>query len=165
MHCAYFYYILTFRAYIYVRKSQEGKMSCSAIENSNFFGTKSVFANYECTGSLAFLAFTILNIVTAFFSNYVFSLRQQQRRMLLKVPRYFGANESERWRTEFYKFLYLTTGSQVVYIVQVVLIVNTSLWQLVIMIVASTFTDYLLYEFQFIKSDKYDTITDRDDIR
>jgi len=138
-------------------------MSCNAIEDSTFFSSTSVFATVECTGSLAFLGFTLLNIVTAFLSNYVFSLRQQQRRMLLKVPRYVAGRESDRWRNEFYKFLYLTAAAQSVYIVQVVFIITTNLWQLLIMVVASTASDYTIYEFDYIKADKYDTI--RDDIQ
>ena len=138
-------------------------MSCSAIEGSTFFSTNSIFATIECTGTLAFLGFTLLNIVTAFLSNYVFSLRQQQRRMLLKVARYIAGRESDRWRTEFYKFLYLTAAAQAIYIVQVVFIITTNLWQLLIMVVASTASDYILYEFDYVKSDKYDTI--RDDIQ
>ena len=73
-------------------------MSCQPIEGSSFFETKSIFANVECEGTPAFLGFTLLNIVAAFLSNYVFSLRQQQRRMLLKVPRYMAGRESDRWR-------------------------------------------------------------------
>tara|TARA_B100000902_G_scaffold203320_1_gene193897 strand:+ start:356 stop:772 length:417 start_codon:yes stop_codon:yes gene_type:complete len=138
-------------------------MSCSAIEDSTFFSSTSVFATIECTGSLAFLGFTLLNIVSAFLSNYVFSLRQQQRRMLLKVPRYIAGRESDRWRNEFYKFLYLTAAAQAIYIVQVVFIITTNLWQLLIMVVASTASDYILYEFDYVKADKYDTI--RDDIQ
>ena len=138
-------------------------MSCNAIEDSTFFSSTSVFATVECTGSLAFLGFTLLNIVSAFLSNYVFSLRQQQRRMLLKVPRYIAGRESDRWRTEFYKFLYLTAAAQSIYIVQVVFIITTNLWQLLIMVVASTASDYILYEFDYVKADKYDTI--RDDIQ
>lgn len=140
-------------------------MSCSAIEGSTFFSTNSIFATIECTGALAFLGFTVLNIVTAFLSNYVFSLRQQQRRMLLKVPRYVAGRESDRWRTEFYKFLYLTAAAQSVYIVQVVFIITTSLWQLLIMVVASTASDYTIYEFDYVKADKYDTLSDREDIQ
>jgi hypothetical protein len=138
-------------------------MSCNTIEDSTFFSSTSVFATVECTGSLAFLGFTLLNIVSAFLSNYVFSLRQQQRRMLLKVPRYIAGRESDRWRTEFYKFLYLTAAAQSIYIVQVVFIITTNLWQLLIMVVASTASDYILYEFDYVKADKYDTI--RDDIQ
>lgn len=140
-------------------------MSCQAIEGSSFFDTKSIFANVECTGTPAFLGFTILNIVSAFLSNYVFSLRQQQRRMLLKVPRYIAGRESDRWRNEFYKFVYLTAAAQVVYLVQVVFIITTNLWQLLIMVIASTASDYLLYEYDFVTSDKYDTLSDRDDIQ
>lgn len=140
-------------------------MSCSAIEGSTFFSTNSIFATIECTGALAFLGFTVLNIVTAFLSNYVFSLRQQQRRMLLKVPRYVAGRESDRWRTEFYKFLYLTAAAQSVYIVQVVFIITTSLWQLLIMVVASTASDYAIYEFDYVKADKYDTLSNREDIQ
>ena len=138
-------------------------MSCNTVEDSTFFSSTSVFATVECTGSLAFLGFTLLNIVSAFLSNYVFSLRQQQRRMLLKVPRYIAGRESDRWRTEFYKFLYLTAAAQSIYIVQVVFIITTNLWQLLIMVVASTASDYILYEFDYVKADKYDTI--RDDIQ
>lgn len=138
-------------------------MSCNAVEDSTFFSSTSVFATVECTGSLAFLGFTLLNIVSAFLSNYVFSLRQQQRRMLLKVARYIAGRESDRWRTEFYKFLYLTAAAQSIYIVQVVFIITTNLWQLLIMVVASTASDYILYEFDYVKADKYDTI--RDDIQ
>ena len=138
-------------------------MSCNAVEGSTFFSSTSVFATVECTGSLAFLGFTLLNIVTTFLSNYVFSLRQQQRRMLLKVARYIAGRESDRWRTEFYKYLYLTAAAQAIYIVQVVFIITTNLWQLLIMVVASTASDYILYEFDYVKADKYDTI--RDDIQ
>ena len=138
-------------------------MSCNTIEDSTFFSSTSVFATVECTGSLAFLGFTLLNIVSAFLSNYVFSLRQQQRRMLLKVPRYNVGRESDRWRTEFYKFLYLTAAAQAIYIVHVVFIITTNLWQLLIMVIASTASDYILYEFDYVKADKYDTI--RDDIQ
>ena len=140
-------------------------MSCSAIEDSTFLSTNSVFATVECTGALAFLGFTLLNIASAFLSNYVFSLRQQQRRMLLKVPRYVAGRESDRWRTEFYKFLYLTAAAQSVYIVQVVFIITTSLWQLLIMVLASTASDYTIYEFDYVKTDKYDTLSDREDIQ
>lgn len=143
-------------------------MSCQAIEGSSFFETKSIFANVECTGTPAFLGFTLLNIVAAFLSNYVFSLRQQQRRMLLKVPRYQAGQESDRWRTEFYKFLYLTAAAQAVYLVQVVFIITTNLWQLLIMVAASTASDYLLYEYNFVTTDKYDTLSalsDREDIQ
>ena len=140
-------------------------MSCSTIEASTFLSTNSIFATVECTGSLAFLGFTVLNITSAFLSNYVFSLRQQQRRMLLKVPRYVAGRESDRWRTEFYKFLYLTAAAQSIYIVQVVFIITTSLWQLLIMVAASTASDYIIYELDYVKADKYDTISDRADIR
>lgn len=140
-------------------------MSCQAIEGSSFFDTTSIFATVECTGTPAFLGFTILNIVAAFLSNYVFSLRQQQRRMLLKVPRYQSGRESDRWRNEFYKFVYLTAAAQVVYLVQVIFIITTNLWQLLIMVAASTASDYILYEFNYVTSDKYDTISNRDDIQ
>ena len=140
-------------------------MSCQAIEGSSFFDTTSIFANVECTGTPAFLGFTILNIVAAFLSNYVFSLRQQQRRMLLKVPRYQSGRESDRWRNEFYKFVYLTAAAQVVYLVQVIFIITTNLWQLLIMVAASTTSDYLLYEYDFVTSDKYDTLSNREDIQ
>lgn len=143
-------------------------MSCQPIEGSSFFDTKSIFANVECEGTPAFLGFTLLNIVAAFLSNYVFSLRQQQRRMLLKVPRYMAGRESDRWRNEFYKFLYLTAAAQAVYLVQVVFIITTNLWQLLIMVAASTASDYLLYEYNFVTTDKYDTLSalsDREDIQ
>ena len=83
--------------------------------------------------------------------------------MLLKVPRYVGGRESDRWRNEFYKFLYLTAAAQVVYLVQVVFIITTNLWQLLIMVIASTASDYVLYEFDYVTADKYDTV--REDIR
>ena len=140
-------------------------MSCASIPESSFFSTYSVFANVRCDGSLAFLGFTILNIVTSFLSNYLYSLRHQQRRMLLKIPRYAsGGMESERWRTEFYKFLTLTAASQVVYIITVVFIITTNLWQLLIMVVATTSSEYVLYEFNYLKPDKYDLLTTREDL-
>ena len=138
-------------------------MSCQATEGSLFFDTVSVFANVECTGTAAFLGFAVLNILAAFFSNWVFSLRQQQRRMLLKIPRYVGTKESDRWRNEFYKFLTITAAAQAVYLVQVVFIITTNLWQLLIMVIASTASDYLLYEFNYVTTDKYDTV--REDIQ
>lgn len=141
-------------------------MSCQTIEESSFFKTTSIFANVECSGTAAFLGFTILNIVAAFLSNYVFSLRQQQRRMLLKVPRYVAGRESDRWRTEFYKFLYLTAAAQSVNLIQVIFIITTNLWQLLIMVAASTASDYILYELNYVTADKYDTLnTIREDIR
>lgn len=146
-------------------------MSCASIAESSFFSTYSVFANVRCDGSLAFLGFTILNIVMSFLSNYLYSLRHQQRRMLLKLPRYVGGGarglgemESERWRTEFYKFLTLTAAAQVVYIITVVFIITTNLWQLLIMVMATTSSEYILYEFNFLKPDKYDLVTTREDL-
>lgn len=85
--------------------------------------------------------------------------------MLLKVPRYQSGRESDRWRNEFYKFVYLTAAAQIVYLVQVIFIITTNLWQLLIMVAASTASDYLLYEYDFVTSDKYDTISDREDIQ
>lgn len=140
-------------------------MSCQATEGSLFFETVSVFANVECTGAPAFIGFAVLNILAAFFSNWVFSLRQQQRRMLLKIPRYSGNIESDRWRTEFYKFLTITAAAQAVNLIQVIFIITSNLWQLLIMVLASTASDYLLYEFNYVTADKYDTISDRVDIQ
>jgi hypothetical protein len=140
-------------------------MSCTAIESSNFFSSKSVFANVECKGSFAFLGFTVLNVLVAFFSNYVFTLRQQQRRMLLKVPRFESGRESDRWRSNFHKFLYLTAASQTIYVVQVVFIITTSLWQLLVLVIASTVTDWILYEYSYVTTDKYDMLRVRDDIQ
>ena len=141
-------------------------MSCKTIEDSTFFSTNSVFANIECTGSAAFLGFTVLNILTAFASNYVFTLRQQQRRMLLKVPRFEpSGRESDRWRNNFQKFLYLTAASQSVYIIQVVFIITTSLWQLLVLVIASTVSDWILYEYSYVTTDKYHTLRMRDDIQ
>lgn len=141
-------------------------MSCQEIKGSNFFKTTSIFANLECSGGLAFLGFTILNIFVAFISNYIISLRTQQRRMLLMVPRYYNNNkESDVWRKEFYKFLYYTAASQLVYLFQVIFIITTNLWQLLILVIASTASDYFLYEFDFLQSDKYGRLSDRDDIQ
>ena len=141
-------------------------MSCSTIESSNFFTTNSVFANIECTGGIAFLLFTILNSLTAFLSNYVFTLRQQQRRMLLKVPRFEpSGRESDRWRSNFQKFLYLTAASQSVYVIQVVFIITTSLWQLLVLVIASTVSDWILYEYSYVTTDKYHMLRTRDDIQ
>ena len=141
-------------------------MSCSTIESSNFFTTDSVFANIECTGGIAFLLFTILNSLTAFLSNYVFTLRQQQRRMLLKVPRFEpSGRESDRWRSNFQKFLYLTAASQSVYVIQVVFIITTSLWQLLVLVIASTISDWILYEYSYVTTDKYHMLRRRDDIQ
>lgn len=141
-------------------------MSCSTIQSSKFFTTESVFANVECTGGAAFLLFAILNSLTAFLSNYVFTLRQQQRRMLLKVPRFEpSGRESDRWRSNFQKFLYLTAASQTVYIVQVVFIITTSLWQLLVLVIASTISDWILYEYSFVTTDKYHMLKMRDDIQ
>ena len=140
-------------------------MSCTAIESSNFFSSNSVFANVECEGSFAFLGFTVLNVLVAFFSNYVFTLRQQQRRMLLKVPRFEAGRESDRWRNNFHKFLYLTAASQTIYVVQVVFIITTSLWQLLVLVIASTVTDWILYEYSYVTTDKYDMLRVRDDIQ
>lgn len=140
-------------------------MSCQEIPGSNFFKTTSIFANLECSGGIAFLSFTILNIVVAFISNYIISLRTQQRRMLLMVPRYYNNKESDVWRNEFYKFLYYTAASQLVYLLQVIFIITTNLWQLLILVIASTASDYFLYEFDFLQSDKYGRLSDRDDIQ
>jgi hypothetical protein len=140
-------------------------MSCKAVSDSTFFSTESVFATVECSGALAFFGFALLNTVSAFLSNYLYSLRHQQRRMLLKLPRYTGAGlESAAWRTEFYKFLSLTTASQLVYLFTVVFIITTNLWQLLIMVLASTASEYVLYELGFLKADKYDLLTTRVDI-
>jgi len=140
-------------------------MSCENLPDSQFFSTTSVFANVQCDGSLAFLGFALLNIVATFLSNYTYSLRHQQRRMLLKIPRYDRQQrESDRWRTEFYKFLSLTAVSQVVYIVTVVFIITTNLWQLLVMVLATTSSEYVLYEFGFLKPDKYDRLSDREDL-
>lgn len=140
-------------------------MSCQEIEGSKFFSTTSIFANVECSGTPAFLVFTVINVVVAFLSNYVISLRTQQRRMLLMVPRYVNQKESNIWRNEFYKFLYYTAASQLVYLLQVIFIITTNLWQLLILVIASTVSDYVLYEFDFLQSDKYGRLSDRDDIQ
>ena len=140
-------------------------MSCKTLPDSYFFLTNSVFANVECSGSLSFLGFALLNILSAFLSNYLYSLRHQQRRMLLKLPRYTASGmESAAWRTEFYKFLSLTTVAQLVYLFTVVFIITTNLWQLLIMVVATTVSEYVLYEMGFLKADKYDLLTTRMDI-
>lgn len=140
-------------------------MSCKALPDSVFFLTNSVFANVECEGSLSFLGFVLLNIVLSFLSNYLYSLRHQQRRMLLKLPRYTSTGmESAAWRTEFYKFLSLTTLAQLVYLVTVVFIITTNLWQLLVMVFATTASEYVLYEMGFLKADKYDLLTTRVDI-
>ena len=134
-------------------------MSCKVIEDSNFFSTKSIFANAECDTGLAFFFFAILNILVSFLSNYLYTLRHQQRRMLLKVPRFdIAGKESDRWRNNFYKFLYLTLASQSVYIVQVIFIITSSLWQLLIMVVSATLSDWFLYEYSYVQSDKYDRL-------
>ena len=140
-------------------------MSCKTLPDSVFFLTNSVFANVECSGSLSFLGFALLNTVLSFLSNYLYSLRHQQRRMLLKLPRYTESGmESAAWRTEFYKFLSLTTLAQLVYLFTVVFIITTNLWQLLIMVFATTASEYVLYEMGFLKADKYDLLTTRVDI-
>jgi len=85
--------------------------------------------------------------------------------MLLKLPRYTAAGvEAAAWRTEFYKFLSLTTAAQLVYLFTVVFIITTNLWQLLIMVFATTASEYVLYEMGFLKADKYDLLTTRMDI-
>ena len=134
-------------------------MSCKIIEGSNFFSTKSIFANAECDTSVAFFFFAVLNILVSFLSNYLYTLRQQQRRMLLKVQRFeVAGKESDRWRSNFQKFLYFTLASQSVYIVQVIFIITSSLWQLLIMVVSATLSDWFLYEYSYVRSDKYDRL-------
>ena len=146
-------------------KEAYSSMSCKTLPDSVFFLTNSVFANVECEGSLSFLGFALLNIVLSFLSNYLYSLRHQQRRMLLKLPRYTKSGmESAAWRTEFYKFLSLTTLAQLVYLFTVVFIITTNLWQLLIMVFATTASEYVLYEMGFLKADKYDLLTTRVDI-
>lgn len=140
-------------------------MSCQIQGDSEFFLFTSSLANAKCDGAIAFVGFSLINIIIAFLSTYIYSIRQQQRRMLLKIDRYDGRNtETEQWRGEFYRFLTLTAISQVVYILNVVFIITTNLWQLLIMILATTASEYVLYYYNFIKSDKYDRVTNRDDI-
>jgi hypothetical protein len=139
-------------------------MSCR-IQDSEFFLFTSSLANAKCDGVVAFVGFSLINIIIAFLSTYIYSIRHQQRRMLLKIDRYDSQKaETEQWRGEFYRFLTLTAISQVVYILSVVFIINTNLWQLLIMIVATTASEYILYKYNFIKGDKYDRLTMRDDI-
>ena len=140
-------------------------MSCQIQQDSEFFLFTSSLANAKCDGVVAFVGFSLINIIIAFLSTYIYSIRHQQRRMLLKIDRYDSQKaETEQWRGEFYRFLTLTAISQVIYILNVVFIITTNLWQLLIMILATTASEYVLYQFDFIKGDKYDRLTMRDDI-
>ena len=63
-----------------------------------------------------------------------------------------------------HKFLSLTTAAQLVYLFMLVFIITTNLWQLLIMVVATNASEYVLYEMCFLKADKYDLLTTRMDI-
>jgi len=128
--------------------------SCTSDENPSLFSTDSKFAGYTCVHFSAFLGFAVLNALMSYISIFIRTRRSQQQRMIqIHIPRYINGKENPEWRSHFYSFIFLVGLSNIIYLINFLLIATSNIYQMLIMVIASMTAYFFMYELNMIEGD------------
>lgn len=130
-------------------------MSCEAVGNSLFTLTTE-FLGYRCEKNFnAFVGVVTLNSFLVLLSIFINTRRYQEERRLLNVRR-----KSREWKAHFWKFLGLVALSNIIYVLNFLLLVESNFTQIVVVVFVRVFGFYALHQLNFVEQDfkSYDRV-------
>ena len=123
-------------------------MSCTTIENS-LFTLDTEFAGYYCKKNFTvFVGLIVFNSFMVLLSIFVSTRRYQEERRMLNVTR-----DTPIWNTHFWRFITLVGLSNIIYIINFLLLIKSNFTQMVIMVLVRMFGYIALHKLNFVKSD------------
>tara|TARA_B110000008_G_C16977286_1_gene566420 strand:- start:1758 stop:2177 length:420 start_codon:yes stop_codon:yes gene_type:complete len=123
-------------------------MSCISVENS-LFTLDTEFAGYYCKKNfVSLVSVLVFNSFMVLLSIFVSTRRHQEERRMLNVTR-----NTPEWNNHFWRFISLVGISNIIYIVNFLLLINSNFLQIVFMVLVRMFGYIALHKLKFVQSD------------
>ena len=123
-------------------------MSCVSVEKP-FFTLDTEFAGYYCKKNfVSLVSVLVFNSFMVLLSIFISTRRHQEERRMLNVTR-----NTPEWNNHFWRFISLVGISNIIYIINFLLLINSNFLQIVIMVLVRMFGYIALHKLKFVKAD------------
>ena len=123
-------------------------MSCEAV-NSNLFSFDTQFGGYYCKQDfIVFFSVIVFQSFMAFLSIFVSTRRYQEERRLLNVER-----NTLEWKKHLGNFLTLVGISNVLHVINFLLLVNSNMVQIVVTVLVRIMGYFAMHQLNFVHPD------------
>ena len=123
-------------------------MSCEAVDSS-LFSLDTHFGGYYCKKNfVVFFSVLVFQSFMAFVSIFISTRRYQEERRLLNVER-----GSAAWNKHFGQFLLLVAVSNVLHVINFLLLVSSNMVQIVVTVLVRIMGYFALHQLNFVGQD------------
>lgn len=123
-------------------------MSCF-YEDGSLFTLNTKFAGYSCPKNFnALFSVIVFNSFMVLLSIFISTRRNQEERRFLNIDR-----DSPEWKSHFSRFLLLVGISNVIYVINFLLLVQSNFLQIIIVVLVRIFGYFAMHQLNFVQND------------